>query len=220
MIETIHRFIAPLPGAPVGSRDAPSATRLRLRNESLVCIGSSAGGPAALACLLAALPADFPAAVVIVQHVDAQFAQGLADWLGSQTRLPVRVAHEGETLQPGVVLLAGRDHHLVLLGPRRLGYVRAAADCACHPSVDIFFNSVAEHRTTKTIGVLLTGMGRDGANGLLALRERGFLTISQDQATSAVFGMPKAAADLKAAVEILALDKIAPRLVNVLMSTA
>jgi two-component system response regulator WspF len=134
--------------------------------------------------------------------------------------LPVRLAHEGETLRPGVVLLAGRDHHLVLLGPRRLGYARAAANCACHPSVDIFFNSVAEHRTTKTIGVLLTGMGRDGANGLLALRERGFLTIAQDQATSAVFGMPKAAADLKAAAEILALDKIAPRLVNVLMSTA
>ena len=207
---------------------------------SLVCIGSSAGGPAALAKLLSGLPANFHAAVVIVQHVDAQFAPGLADWLASQARLPVRLAHEGDRLEPGVVLLAESEHHLVLTGPQRLGYRRAAAECVYRPSVDIFFESVALHRSQRsevrgqksgggpptsdlrlpTIGVLLTGMGRDGAQGLLALREQGFLTLAQDQASSAVFGMPKAAADLNAAVEILALDKIAPRLVNMLMSKA
>ena len=246
-IETIRRLIAPAPGQKPAPREDRDAHRPGANDASLVCLGSSAGGPAALARVLSGLPADFPAAVVIVQHVDAQFAQGLADWLGSQSKLPVRLAQEGDPLQPGVVLLAGRDHHLVLAGPHRLGYARAAADCAYRPSVDIFFKSVAQHRQSlaslvsrpksqvstpavaglqtpnsrlpagiQTIGVLLTGMGRDGAKGLLALREHGFLTIAQDGASSAVFGMPKAAADLKAAAEILALDKIAPRLVKVL----
>ncbi len=235
-IEIIRRFIAPIHGAKSNAGNDRAAQRLGTKSESLVCIGSSAGGPAALARVLSGLPANFPAAVVIVQHVDPQFAPGLADWLASQTQLPVRLAQEGDRLQPGSVLLAGRAHHLVLAGPQRLGYTRAAADCAYRPSVDIFFHSVAEHREgggqrsedrgptpnlwPPTIGILLTGMGRDGAKGLLALRERGFLTIAQDQASSAVFGMPKAAADLKAAVEILTLDKIAPRLVNVLMSKA
>ena len=214
-IDTIRRLIAPTPWQKSPHRDAHSAQRHGTLHESLVCIGTSAGGPAALASVLAGLPADFPAAIVIVQHVDAQFAQGLANWLASYGRLPVRLAEEGEQLQPGVVLLAGRDHHLVLTSPHRLGYSRAAADCAYRPSVDVFFKSVAQHRRSQTIGVLLTGMGRDGAEGLLAMRERGFLTIAQDQASSAVFGMPKAAADLNAATEILTLDKIAPRIVNV-----
>jgi two-component system response regulator WspF len=103
----------------------------------------------------------------------------------------------------------------VLSSSGRLGYSRASADCAYRPSVDFFFKSIAEHWKQSAIGVLLTGMGRDGAEGLLAMRERGFLTITQDETSSAVFGMPKAAAELNAADEILALDKIAARLVNI-----
>ena len=222
-IDTIRRLIAPTPWHPACGtphHDPARGTVTGTLHESLVCLGTSAGGPAALASVLAGLPADFPAAIVIVQHVDAQFAQGLANWLASHSRLPVRLAEEGEQLQHSVVLLAGRDHHLVLTSPHRLGYSQAAADCAYRPSVDVFFKSVAQHRRRQTIGVLLTGMGRDGAEGLLALREHGFLTIAQDQASSAVFGMPKAAADLNAAAEILTLDKIAPRLVNVVARPA
>lgn len=213
-VETIRRLIAPPahPGPPP-AREKELA-RLVPKPVPLVGVGASAGGPAALARLLAGLPAGFPAAVVIVQHVDAQFAQGLADWLASHSKLPVRLAAEGDLLQPGVVLLAGREHHLVLGTGHRLGYTRTLPDCAYRPSVDVFFKSVAEHRKSATVGVLLTGMGRDGAAGLLAMREHGLLTLAQDEASSAVFGMPKAAADLKAAMEILALDKIAPRLVN------
>jgi two-component system response regulator WspF len=212
-IETIHRLIAPSPWPSSPPRAASGARRPGAQKESLVCIGTSAGGPAALARVLAGLPAGFPAAVVIVQHVDAQFAQGLADWLASHAQLPVRLAEEGELLQPGVVLLAGRNHHLVLARPRHLGYSRAAANCAYRPSVDVFFKSVAQHCPGPAVGVLLTGMGRDGAAGLLAMRQRGFLTLAQDAASSAVFGMPKAAADLQAAAEILALGTIAPRLI-------
>ena len=245
-IETIRRI-----QAVQGSEAKSPALPAHPSQPALVCIGSSAGGPAALARVLSGLPANFPASVVIVQHVDAQFAQGLAEWLASQTRLPVRLANEGEHLESGVVLLAKGDHHLVLAGPRRLGYRRATADCAYRPSVDVFFNTVGEHRqglmppvsglkspaaippaaglqtpdsklqtSAPTIGVLLTGMGRDGAKGLLALRTAGFHTIAQDQASCAVFGMPKAAAEINAAMEILALDKIGPRLVNMLLSKA
>ena len=214
-VETIRRLLAPDPWQKPAAAVAASPPVTHSRPENLVALGASAGGPGALAKLLSGLPADFPAAVVIVQHVDAQFARGLANWLGTQSSLPVRLVEEGDLPHPGTVLLAGRDHHLVLSGPARLGYARATAACAYRPSVDRFFNSVAEHWKGNAVGVVLTGMGRDGAEGLLALRRQGFHTIAQDEATSAVFGMPKAAAELHAAAEILALDKIASRLVNI-----
>jgi two-component system response regulator WspF len=216
-IETINRLVGtskkkktPAPAAPVLRR--PSAPKV-----NLVAIGSSAGGPTALTTLLAALPADFPAAIVIVQHVDKQFTEGLTAWFATHTRLQVRVAQEGDSLQPGVVYLAGRDRHLILSSPTQLGYVSQPADSSYCPSVDVFFKSLARKWSGRAVGVLLTGMGRDGAEGLKALREAGHYTIAQDKRTSAVYGMPKAAVELDAAREILALDKIAPRLTNILV---
>lgn len=216
-VETIRRLLAPDPWekSAVERRASRVERQFRSRPQNLIALGASAGGPGALARVLSGLPVDFPAAVVIVQHVDAQFAGGLADWLGTDSKLPVRLAQEGDVPRAGTVLLAGRDHDLVLDGAGRLGYAPAAEGSAYRPSVDVFFKSVAEHWSGAAVGVLLTGMGRDGAQGLLAMRRQGWHTIAQDQASSAVFGMPKAAAELKAAVEILALDKIAARLVNV-----
>lgn len=214
-VETIRRLVAASPWKRSGARKEEDTTRFLAKRELLVCIGTSAGGPAALAKVLGGLPVAFPAAVVIVQHVDAQFAAGLANWLAGHSPLPVRLVEEGDRPQAGTVLLAGRDHHLVFASPHRLGYTRADKDSAYRPSVDVLFKSAAEHCQGVAVGVLLTGMGRDGAEGLLAMRRRGFLTIAQDEASSAVFGMPKAAIELNAAAEILALDKIAPRLVNV-----
>ena len=183
-------------------------------NACLVAIGASAGGPVAVAGVLAHLPADFFAPIVVVQHVDEQFAQGLADWLGYQSRLRVRVAQEGDRPQAGTVLLAGREDHLVFTGPARLAYTRHPADCSYRPSIDVFFESAERYWPGDIIGVLLTGMGRDGAEGLRILQHNGHHTIAQDERTSAVYGMPKAAAELHAASEILALDKIGPRLRN------
>jgi len=171
----------------------------------LVAIGSSAGGPAALASVLRDLPADFPAAVIVVQHIDAQFAPGLAKWLGEQTKLNVRTAAS----VTGTVLLAATNDHLILESSSRLGYTRNPADYSYRPSVDTFFESSARHWRGPLIGVLLTGMGSDGAKGLKMLRNLGHHTIAQDQKTSAVYGMPKAAADLQAATEILPLERIA-----------
>lgn len=184
------------------------------RGKRLVAIGASAGGPASLVELLQQIPADFPASIVLVQHVDEVFAAGMAQWLASESHMPVRLAQEGELLQPGEVLLAGTNNHLYLTAEGRLVYRREPADQVYRPSIDVFFNSVASHWRGDAIGVLLTGMGRDGARGLKQMRERGFHTIAQDQASSAVYGMPKAAAALDAAVEILPLDKIAPRLIQ------
>ncbi|HBD32309.1 MAG TPA: chemotaxis response regulator protein-glutamate methylesterase, partial [Cupriavidus sp.] len=122
-------------------------------------------------------------------------------------------ARAGEVPEAGAVVLAGTNDHLRLTSSGRLIYTPEPCDYLYRPSIDVFFESVVEHWRGEAIGVLLTGMGRDGAQGLKAMRERGFQTIAQDQATSAVYGMPKAAATLGAASEILPLQKIAPRLV-------
>lgn len=184
------------------------------RRDRLVAIGASAGGPAALLTLLSALPRDFPSAVVIVQHVDERFAQGMAQWLNRESALPVRVAEEGDRPRAGTVLLAGTNDHLRFKSAERIGYSPEPPELAYRPSVDVFFASVGELWSGEVVGVLLTGMGRDGAKGLKTLRDKGHYTIAQDQATSTVYGMPKAAASLGAAVDILPLDRIAPRLVD------
>ncbi|QHF02194.1 chemotaxis-specific protein-glutamate methyltransferase CheB [Pseudomonas asturiensis] len=193
------------------------ATPLReaVRRDRLVAIGSSAGGPAALEILLKALPPTFPAAVVLVQHVDQVFAAGMAEWLSTASGLPVQLACEGQVPQRGKVLLAGTNHHIRLLKGGTLAYTAEPVNEIYRPSIDVFFESVARYWSGDAVGVLLTGMGRDGAMGLKAMRERGFLTIAQDQASSAVYGMPKAAAAIDAAVEIRTLTAIAPRLVEV-----
>jgi chemotaxis response regulator CheB len=215
-IETIHKLIG------AGRRKSPLALPPPLVRHpaqhrcQLIGMGASAGGPTALAKVLAPLPADFPAPVVIVQHVDAQFAAGLANWLGGQTALRVRLAREGDRPEAGTALLAGEDNHLVFTGPLRLGYTREPVSCAYCPSIDLFFNSVDHFWQGDVVGVLLSGMGRDGAEGLRALHARGHYTIAQDRPSSAAYGMPGAAAELHAASEILAVDKIGPRLRSII----
>ncbi|MGJ7497964.1 chemotaxis response regulator protein-glutamate methylesterase [Variovorax sp. RT4R15] len=184
--------------------------------QRLVAIGASAGGPAALATLLRGLPADFPAAVVIVQHVDEQFAAGMAEWLGQHSTLPVGVAREGDRPTRGAVLLAATNDHLRLVAGGRLAYTRAPQDYVYRPSVDVFFHSACALWQGDIVGVLLTGMGRDGAHGLKALRDKGHYTIAQNQASCAVYGMPKAAIALDAAVDVLPIEAIATRLRNAL----
>jgi two-component system response regulator WspF len=184
------------------------------RRERLVAIGASAGGPAALAHLLGVLPASFPAAIVVVQHVDEQFTATMVEWLARSSNLRVRIARDGERPSAGTVLLADGKMHLVLKSPELLGYSVEPRDHAHRPSVDVLFQSISRHRRRDAIGVLLTGMGRDGAAGLKAMRDSGCYTIAQDEATSAVYGMPKAAATLGAAVDILPLRLIASKLID------
>lgn len=207
--------ISRLVGEPAGlaniARPAtpPSATRY-----PIVAIGASAGGPAALSTVLRGLPRNFPAAVVIVQHVDERFTAGMADWLGGHAAMPVRLAREDDTPMPGTVLLAARETHLALKSSSQLGYTAEPREYVYRPSVDVFFHSMVQFWKGDAIGVLLTGMGRDGAQGLKALRNKGWHTIAQDRATSAVYGMPKAAAEMDAAADILPLPNIAARLIR------
>ncbi|ALI00291.1 two-component system response regulator NarL [Pseudomonas sp. FW306-02-F02-AA] len=196
-------------------QSAPALPRVLGQRQSLVAIGSSAGGPAALEVLLKALPRDFAPAIVLVQHVDQVFAAGMAEWLGSASGLDVRLAQEGEPPQSGTVLLAGTNHHIRLLKNGTLAYTAEPVNEIYRPSIDVFFESVATYWNGDAVGVLLTGMGRDGAQGLKSMRQQGYLTIAQDQRSSAVYGMPKAAAAIDAAVEIHPLDKIAPRLLEI-----
>jgi two-component system response regulator WspF len=209
-IDTLAKLVGTRKFAPNTFTDTWTISR----RERLVAIGASAGGPAALMAILSGLPKDFPAAVMIVQHVDARFADGMADWLGRNSALPVRVAQEGDRPASGSVLLAGTNDHLRLVSRDRVEYTTEPSELAYRPSVDVFFSSVASHWSGEAVGVLLTGMGRDGAQGLKTLRDRGHYTIAQDQATSTVYGMPKAAVSLGAAVDILPLERIAPRLID------
>jgi two-component system response regulator WspF len=215
-IETIRKLIGAPAGAKPGTRLEAPRSSPGDHPESLVVIGASAGGPAALAKVLSQLPSDFPAPVILVQHVDVQFARGLADWLQYATPLKVRIAEEGDQPASGTVLVAGTDDHLIFSSPGRLGYVHEPSDCSYRPSVDVFFRSVERFWEGTVVAALLTGMGRDGAEGLRALKDRGHHTIAQDKASSAVYGMPKAAAQLGAATEILPIDKIGPRVVELI----
>lgn len=205
-ITTIGKLIGRSPPAGAAKRPPPV--------PSLVILGASTGGPKALAQVLAELPAGFPAALVLIQHVDVQFSSGLADWLNGQAHLPVRLAAEGSRPEEGVVLLAGTNDHLILSPDLRLTYTPEPRDCPYRPSVDVFFKSTALVWPRRAVAVLLTGMGRDGAEGLLALRQAGWHTIAQDKETSVVYGMPKAALECGAAAAILPLDRIAAAVVQ------
>jgi chemotaxis response regulator CheB len=176
----------------------------------LVAIGASAGGPQALRTLLSAFPPGFPAAVLVVQHFDAGQLESLREWLAAELKLPVRVALAGLAPQPGTIYLAGEGGHLELdAGQRfRLGPPERT-DLHC-PGVDqLFLSLVAQAR--PGVAVLLTGMGCDGARGLLELKRRGWATLVQDAASSAVDGMPRAARELDAATVVAPLAELAGR---------
>ena len=206
-IETIAKLIG-----DKGPKLPPARSVRKHSGAPLVAIGASSGGPAALAKLLSGLPVNMSAPVLIVQHIDHQFAAGMADWLQQYTPWAVRIAKEGEHPEPGVVLIAGTSDHMVFKSAERVGYTAEPVAHVHRPSVDVFFDSCNRYWRGDIYAALLTGMGRDGALAMKALRAKGHYTVAQDAASSAVYGMPKAAADLGAAVEVLPLEKIGPRL--------
>lgn len=210
-IRTVERLTAPLAAAtPVSMPAAPTIEPLTRAapTGSVLAIGASTGGPQALVAVLSALPPSMPVAVTIVQHVDPAFGPGLAEWLACETRLLVDVARAGEPMTPGHVRVACSEDHLILDSGSRYRYVREPLDYVYRPSVDVFYESLLTARIGPGVAVLLTGMGRDGASGLLALKRAGWHTIAQDQATSVVWGMPGAAVRLDAASQVLPLNAI------------
>ncbi len=185
----------------------PAPTRAAARVE-LVAVGASLGGPRALASLLRGLPDSFAAPIVVVQHIADGFTEGLASWLASESRLHVREARDGDPLRSGRVLVAPSGRHL-LVGDGVARLSDAPPVDTFKPSVTPLFLSAARRYGARACGVLLTGMGRDGAEGLRAIKDARGPTLVQDEATSAVFGMPRAAIELGAADRVLPLDEIA-----------
>ncbi|MEP6991770.1 MAG: chemotaxis-specific protein-glutamate methyltransferase CheB [bacterium] len=186
-----------------GAADAPPL-------DGLVVIGASAGGPPAVARVLRDLAGDLQVAVLVVQHVDAEFVDSMADWFDSQASFAVEVAREGTRPLAGHVYISAGDLHMVIRAGGTLGYEREPRVALYRPSADVLFASVAANWRGVVVGVVLSGMGRDGTIGLGVLRASGARTIAQDEATSAVYGMPRAAAEAGAATDILALEKIGP----------
>jgi two-component system chemotaxis response regulator CheB len=204
------------PSRPLARADLSSgpAPRLPVRAVGLV---ASTGGPPALARLLAGLPGDFPASILVVQHIASGFEAGLVQWLARETALRVKLAEHGEPLRPGTVYLAGQGRHLTALvgtaflddGPPVRGF---------RPSGTVLLASLAREFGATAAGVILTGMGDDGVAGLVALGERGGATLAQGPASAVVFGMPREAIE-RGAARALELDELAPALVRLAQGT-
>lgn len=192
----------------------PPAARLESPNFPLMLIGASTGGPNALGEILSRLPPLPDAALVIVQHVDEAFSRGLAQWLSEKTSREVTLIEPGTTPEPGRSYIAGTNDHLILDEHLRFRYVAEPVTLYYRPSVDVFFGSVAQRWPTRGSAALLTGMGRDGAQGLKTLRAAGWSTVAQDESTCIVYGMPRAAAEIDAADQILPLGQIARALLD------
>jgi|SRR5262245_12924958 len=190
---------------------APAPARFGL---PLLAIGASTGGPEAIAQVLAALAPRPPAPVLVVQHIAADFVPGLATWLQARTGLTVRLAREGTAPEVGKVDVACSNDHLILGRDQRFVYTPEPRAYPFRPSVDVLFESLATVGPRSGVAVLLTGMLSDGARGLACLRKLGWHTIAQDEATSVVYGMPRVAAEMNAAVEILPLPRIGAAVVN------
>jgi two-component system, chemotaxis family, protein-glutamate methylesterase/glutaminase len=180
----------------------------------LVAIASSLGGPRALSIVLRSIPKDFPAAVCICQHISVGFTEGLAHWLASETGLRVMEAPNDEKMVPGTAYIAPSGAHLVVRPEGRLHLDSRPPVRGFRPSCDLLLSSAAESFGRRCIGVILTGMGKDGARGLKEIRERGGRTIAQNAETCVVYGMPREAVQLGAAEEILPLDRIGPTLLE------
>ena len=181
----------------------------------LVVIGASTGGPRAVHQVLADLPRDLPAAILIVQHIAAGFSAGMAEWLAHASQMPVALAREGQPIRPGAILVAPDQCDLLITGERAV-HLSANPLLIQRPSIDIAMQAAAEVFGARAIGVLLTGMGRDGAYGMLTISRRGGYTIAQDETSSTIFGMPRAAIQLGAAREVLPVTRIGRRLVDLL----
>jgi two-component system chemotaxis response regulator CheB len=188
-------------------------SRLTAPNIKLIGIGASTGGPPVLQTILSGLPKEFPVPLLIVQHIAPGFLPGMVDWLSQTTGLRVHIAAHGVTPLPGQAYVAPDDFHLAADANGRMMLAREAPESGLRPAVSYLFRSLAKTCGATAVGVLLTGMGRDGAAELKLMKEQGALTIAQDRDSSVVHGMPGEAIELGAATQILPADKIAGALI-------
>lgn len=203
---------------PMGQRASAPPTRLEPTADDVgprvIAIGVSTGGPGALVEILRGLPIGFPIPILLVIHLGKVFAPAFAEWLDGQSPVRVAYARDGEPIPSagtGGVLMAPPDRHLIVRHGR-LWLTQDPEKHSCRPAVDVLFASVAQELGAECVGCVLTGMGKDGAEGLLAIRMAGGRTLAQDERTSVVFGMPREAILLGGAEQVLPLERIAPAL--------
>lgn len=200
---------------PIPEAVPPLPLRPKIEGEiELVAIGASTGGPLALQILLSKLSKNFPVPIVIVQHMATGFLQAFVEWLAQTTGFPTRLAHQGEPLLPGQAYVAPEGHHMKIEAGGKIALLNSEAVNGHLPSVSTLFRSVADHYGNKAAGLLLTGMGKDGAEELKLMKEKGALTLVQDKESSVVFGMPGEAVNLGAATAVLPPEKMAAVLQN------
>lgn len=207
------------PAAPVSNRPAASLVDSRPVDSSrLIAIGASTGGTEAICQVLSQLPAEVPP-ILITQHIPAVFSRSFAERLDKLCRMQVREAVDGDVPRPGLALVAPGGFHMVLeraAGAYRIKIKEGPLVCYQRPSVDVLFTSVAMAAGAKAVGVMLTGMGNDGAHGMKRMKEQGCHNIAQDEATCVIFGMPREAIRAGAVDQVLPLDRIAAALINVM----
>lgn len=198
------------------NRDKFKAVKEKEPLPPLLVIGSSTGGPAAIVKIISCFPKKVPFATVIIQHLDEKFTKELVNWLGQHTSVPVKLAHDQSVPAAGTILVAAKNHHLILTPALELIYTSEPSSKLISPSIDVFFESVAEFWPEKSIAALLTGMGKDGAYGLKKLHDAGWYTIVEHEKSCIVYGMPKVAIGLGAASVVLEIEKIGPSILSFL----
>lgn len=205
-VKVVRRWARPRP------QDSPASIaaerRIPAANVAAVAVGASTGGPAVLQQILSALPPNFPVPVMVVQHIATGFTEGLVQWLQKTSNLPVRMATHGESVLPGHVDVAPDGFHMKVSVSGQIQLTYEKPENGLRPSISSLFRSVAQVYGNRAVGVLLTGMGTDGAQGLKLMREQGAVTIAQDQESSVVHGMPGEAISLGAARYVLCPEKI------------
>ncbi|MDI6703892.1 MAG: chemotaxis response regulator protein-glutamate methylesterase [bacterium] len=203
-------------------RKRPSTLPPKITKEGVkfkvIGMAASTGGPSALLEILSSLPEDFPGCITIVQHIADGFTQGLVEWLDRESKIRVKEAKEGDRLDPGTALIAPNRFHMLVSEEGRIELNKKPPVFGHRPSADVLLPSVASVFRDRSIGVILTGMGKDGAEGLKAIKEKGGVTISQSEETCVVFGMPKAAIDLKVVDRILPIDRISQEITKECLS--
>jgi two-component system chemotaxis response regulator CheB len=221
-IKTFCRHLSPPAAAPAALLPPRPAVRLAAPRAAtsrveLLAIGASTGGPNALAAVLPALPADFPAPIVIVQHMPPVFTRSMADRLNAQSAIGVSEAAPGEKLQAGRAYVAPGDFHMTLVrdaGGAKVRLHQGPPENSCRPAVDVLFRSAAETYRDHVLAVVLTGMGKDGLNGCQTIRDGGGQILAQDEATSVVWGMPGFVARSGLADQVLPLERMAAEIVR------
>ncbi len=201
-----------LRGSPASPRPSSKPSAI-----DVIAIGTSTGGPPVLQAILAGLPADLPAPVMIVQHISVGFLPGLVEWLQQSTRFPLHIGAHGQLMQPGNAYLAPDCYHMGIGQQKQIVLSRSEPENGLRPSVSFLFRSVASVCGPRSIAVLLTGMGRDGAQELKELKTLGAITIAQDAESSVVHGMPGEAIRLGAAHYVLPPERIATVVTNLTM---